>query len=252
MLQNISVVTLFPEMFSALDYGVVGSFIAKKNILMQYFNPRDYSDRSGGRVDDKVYGGGPGMLMQFDPIHKAIAAAKKSSATKTKVIYFSPNGRKLNNEYIVNLSQTESIIMISGRYEGIDARIMREVDDVVSIGDYVLSGGEFAAMTVIDAMIRLMPGCLGNDFSAEDDSFSNGLLEGPQYTRPAVTNGMMVPDVLRAGNSAEIEKWKMQQSLGLTWKRRPDLLLGSLDCKMRKMLLEYVLNYLTNIEESYE
>ncbi len=246
MNKNISIITLFPEMFAAIDYGVVGSFIAEKNILMHYFNPRDYSDRSDRRIDDKVYGGGPGMLMQFDPVHRAIVAARKVSKAKPKVICFSPSGRKLDNEYIAKLSNSESVIMISGRYEGIDARIMSEVDDVVSIGDYVLSGGEFAAMTVIDAMVRLMPGCLGNDFSAADDSFSHGLLEGPQYTRPAVVNGVAVPDVLRSGNSAAIAKWKMRESLGVTWQKRPDLLLGRLDCKMRKMLLEYVLNYLTN------
>ena len=235
-------------MFAALNYGVVGSFIAEKNICIECFNPRDYSDRADRRVDDKVYGGGPGMLMQFDPIHKAIAAAREAQQSKPRVIYFSPNGRKLNNEYITQLSQQENLIMISGRYEGIDARIMSEVDDVVSIGDYVLSGGEFAVMTVIDAMIRLMPGCLGNDSSALDDSFSSGLLEGPQYTRPRVAGGMEVPAVLMSGNSAEIAKWKLEQSLGITWQRRPDLILGSLDCKMRKMLLEYVLNYLTNVE----
>lgn len=248
MLKNISVITLFPEMFTALDYGVVGSFIAK-NIIMQYFNPRDFADRADRRIDDKIYGGGPGMLMQFDPVQKAIAAARKSHGGK--VIYFAPSGRKLNNKYASDFVKQESVIMVSGRYEGIDARILSEVDEVVSVGDYVLSGGELAAMSLIDATVRMIPGCLGNEASALDDSFSCGLLEGPQYTRPEVVSGMEVPQVLRSGDSAKIEKWKMQQALGATWKTRPELL-GSLDCKMRKMLLEYVLNYLTNVGESYE
>jgi tRNA (guanine37-N1)-methyltransferase len=228
MLKKIAIVTLFPEMFAALtDYGISSRAI-KQGLLQLYFsNPRDFTDDRHQTVDDRPYGGGPGMVMKIEPLKAAIEAARGWIVEPAKVIYMSPQGKPLNQRVVQQFAATEgeNLILIAGRYEGIDERLLiAEVDEEWSLGDYVLSGGELPAMVLLDGIIRLLPGALGHADSAAQDSFSHGLLDCPHYTRPDVYQGQSVPAVLLSGNHSDIAQWRLQQSLGRTWERRPELL----------------------------
>lgn len=222
---KIGVISLFPEMFSAVtDFGVTGRAIKEGLLEVSVWNPRDFTHDRHRTVDDRPYGGGPGMLMMVQPLVDAIEAAKSDLGQDTPVIYLSPQGRKLDHKGVQSLSGNDRMILIAGRYEGIDERIIEKyVDAQWSIGDYVLSGGELPAMVLIDAVSRLVPGVLGHQDSAEEDSFANGLLDCPHYTRPEVYNEQQVPSVLLSGNHEKIRRWRLQQSLGRTWLQRPEL-----------------------------
>ncbi|RCU51898.1 MULTISPECIES: tRNA (guanosine(37)-N1)-methyltransferase TrmD [Corallincola] len=220
------VVTLFPDMFTAIsEHGVTGKAIKNSLIELQTWNPRDFTHDKHRTVDDRPYGGGPGMLMMVQPLRDAIQAAKQAAGDGVKVIYLSPQGRKLDQQGVQELAGCEKLVLVAGRYEGIDERVIQsEVDQEWSIGDYVLSGGELPAMTLIDAVARLIPGVLGKSESAEQDSFVDGILDCPHYTRPEVLDGETVPSVLLSGNHESIRRWRLKQALGRTWLRRPELL----------------------------
>ena len=220
------VITLFPKMYQAIaEEGVVGRAISQQRVNLQLWNPRDYTEDKYKTVDDRPYGGGPGMVMKLEPLAKAIHAAKEDASKPAKVIYLSPQGSRLDQAKVDTLAQEDRLILLAGRYEGIDERVIDAcVDEELSIGDYVLSGGELASMVVIDAVTRLLPGVLGHDASAEQDSFSAGLLDCPHYTRPETSSMGDVPAVLLSGDHAAIARWREQQALGRTWLRRPDLL----------------------------
>lgn len=222
----IGVISLFPEMFDVFsEQGVTGRAIKKGVFEFHRWNPRDFTEDKHRTVDDRPYGGGPGMLMMVEPLKKAIRAAKAHAGGKVKTIYLSPQGRRLDQRGAHYLAGDSKLLLICGRYEGIDERLIEsEVDEEWSTGDYVLSGGELPAMTLIDAVTRLLPGVLGHQLSAQQDSFSNGLLDCPHYTRPEVLDGQSVPSVLLSGDHKKIELWRMQQALGRTWLRRPELL----------------------------
>lgn len=222
----LGVITLFPEMFRAVtDFGVTGRAVKNGLLELHTWNPRDFTHDRHSTVDDRPYGGGPGMLMMVQPLRDAIHAARAAAGEGAKVIYLSPQGRKLDQQGVSELAQSSRLILVCGRYEGIDERIIQtEVDEEWSIGDYVLSGGELPAMTLIDAVSRLVPGVLGKQASAEQDSFSDGLLDCPHYTRPESLDGLDVPAVLLSGNHEQIRLWRLQQSLGRTFLRRPELL----------------------------
>ncbi len=222
----VGVISLFPEMFrSVTDFGVTSQAIKKGFLSIETWNPRDFTHDKHRTVDDRPYGGGPGMLMMVQPLRDAINAARKASPGKTKVIYLSPQGRTLNQAGVEELATNKNLILICGRYEGVDERIIQsEVDEEWSIGDFVLTGGELPAMTLIDSVSRFIPGVLGDFASAEEDSFADGLLDCPHYTRPEVLDGKEVPSVLKSGNHKDIARWRMKQSLGRTWLRRPELL----------------------------
>jgi tRNA (guanine37-N1)-methyltransferase len=219
------IITLFPEAFRALDrQGVVGRALERGIASLHLWNPRDYAHDLHRTVDDRPYGGGPGMVLKVGPLSVAIAAAK-AAAPGSRVTYLSPQGRSLDQSAMGEIAAGPGRILIAGRYEGIDERLVeRLVDEEWSIGDYVLSGGELPAMVVMDAVIRLLPGALGHQDSAREDSYVNGLLDCPHYTRPEVVWGMQVPPVLLSGDHAAIARWRRQQALGRTWLRRPDLL----------------------------
>ncbi|TRY30999.1 tRNA (guanosine(37)-N1)-methyltransferase TrmD [Aliiglaciecola sp. M165] len=220
------VVSLFPEMFNSFTkQGVTGRAVKNQLLEVEFFNPRDFTHDKHRTVDDRPYGGGPGMLMMVQPLTDAIHAAKKAAGEKTKVIYLSPQGKKLDQTGVKQLSKHDSLIFVAGRYEGIDERVIQsEIDEEWSIGDYVLSGGELPTMVLMDAISRFVPGVLGHDQSAEQDSFTDGLLDCPHYTRPEQLDGRKVPEVLLSGNHQKIRQWRLQQSLGRTWLRRPELL----------------------------
>mgnify|MGYP000274186288 CR=1 FL=1 len=224
----IGVISLFPEMFDSItEFGVTGRAIRNGLIEFHKWNPRDFTHDKHRTVDDRPYGGGPGMLMMVQPLRDAIHAARaqaEQSGRKPKVIYLSPQGQKLSQTGVCELSQSNCLILIAGRYEGIDERIIEsEIDEEWSVGDYVLSGGELPAMTLIDAVARFIPGVLGHKQSAEQDSFSEGLLDCPHYTRPEQLDGMDVPAVLLSGDHEKIRLWRLQQSIGRTFLRRPEL-----------------------------
>jgi tRNA (guanine37-N1)-methyltransferase len=224
---NIYLISLFPELIQqATIFGVLGRAIKQQQLTLKCFNPRDYAEDRHCTVDDRPYGGGPGMLMKVEPLFKAIMAAKAVAGEAARVVYLSPQGQRLNQQLLVNAAATANdLILIAGRYEGIDERIIESlVDDEWSIGDYVLSGGEFAALVVVDAIARLIPGVLGDDESALQDSFMQGLLDCPHYTRPELINGLNVPDVLLSGDHRAIQRWRLKQALGRTWLRRPDMI----------------------------
>ncbi len=243
---HIEVVTLFPEMFSAVsDNGVTGRAIQKGLVQLGTVNPRDFTDDRHNTVDARPYGGGPGMVMMVEPLRDAISEARKKlgdHGDKAKVIYLSPQGRKLDQAGLQSLLEYEELILLCGRYEGIDERLIAsEVDEEWSIGDYVISGGELAAMVLIDGVTRLVPGALGHEESAQQDSFMNGLLDTPHYTRPEVLNGQAVPDVLLSGHHKNIEAWRLKQALGRTWLRRPDMLEKLTLTKVQeKLLAEFI------------
>lgn len=223
-------ITLFPRMFDAVtEWGVTGRARETGVYGFVAWNPRDFAANAYRTVDDRPYGGGPGMVMMADPLAKAIRAARQrqrsAGVPQTRVIYLSPQGRQLDHSLVEELAGQEGLVLVCGRYEGVDERLLeREIDSEISVGDYVLSGGELAAMTVLDAVIRQLPGVLGDAESAQQDSFVKGLLDCPHYTRPEVFEGERVPQVLMSGNHADIERWRLKQSLGRTWLRRPELL----------------------------
>ncbi|WP_295871448.1 tRNA (guanosine(37)-N1)-methyltransferase TrmD [uncultured Zhongshania sp.] len=240
---DISVVSLFPEMFAAVsDYGVTGRAVQKGLLNISCCNPRDYTTDRHQTVDDRPYGGGPGMVMMTAPLEQAIHAAKASVAPGATVIYLSPQGRPLDQQGLVELAQRPSLVLLAGRYEGVDERLIEaEVDEEWSIGDYVLSGGELAAMVMIDGLSRLLPGVLGHHLSAEQDSFAEGLLDCPHYTRPEHYRDRAVPDVLLSGNHEAIRRWRLKQSLGRTWLRRRDLLQRvELSSEQNTLLAEFI------------
>lgn len=222
---RVAVITLFPEMFRALtEYGITGRAVDNNYLILSTYNPRDYTEDVHRTVDDRPYGGGPGMVMRFEPLRDAIRDAR-TALPKAKVVYLSPQGSRLTQKDFVTGQEDSELILLAGRYEGIDERLMtNEIDAEWSIGDYVLSGGELAAMVVIDAMSRTIPGVLGHEDSSEQDSFSQGLLDCPHYTRPGKVDGLSIPEVLNSGNHEQIRLWRLQQALGRTWQRRPDLL----------------------------
>ena len=222
---QIAVVSLFPEMFEAVSgYGITGRAVAEGQLDLTLSNPRDYATDRHGTVDDRPYGGGPGMLMKIDTLASAIGDAREKVGS-ARVVYLSPQGQKFDHAKAVELAQLDSLILVAGRYEGVDERLIEaEVDEEISIGDYVVSGGEVAAMVVIDAVTRQLPGVLGHELSAEQDSFVQGLLDCPHYTRPEDYAGQCVPEVLLSGNHEKIRRWRLKQALGRTLKRRPDLL----------------------------
>lgn len=229
-------------MFSVLEYGITGRAIQSGLLNVQCWNPRGFTHNKHRNVDDRPYGGGPGMVMMAQPLQDAIQAAKQAAPKKPCVIHLSPQGKHFSQQAAEEMLKRESLILIAGRYEGIDERLLQcEVDEEWSIGDYVLSGGELAAMVMIDVMTRLIPGALGHEDSAAEDSLSSGLLKYPQYTRPENFNGLAVPNVLLSGNHKDIERWRLKQSLGKTWLKRPDLLMKmNLDKFQLELLMEFV------------
>jgi tRNA (guanine37-N1)-methyltransferase len=222
------VVTLFPEMFDALiDFGVTGRAIREGIVEVGFWNPRDHAQDRHRSVDDRPYGGGPGMVMSAPPLVAAIREAKASVGSGAKVLYLSPQGPRLTQAKAEVLAAAGSLVLVAGRYEGIDERVIEAVvDEEISIGDYVLSGGELPAMVLMDAVIRLLPGALGHGESAAQDSFSEGLLDCPHYTRPEVFEGRAVPEVLLSGDHEKIRRWRLEQSRHRTAERRPDLIAG--------------------------
>ena len=248
------VVSLFPEMFSAVtDYGITGRAVRDKLLELEFWNPRDFTRDKHQTVDDRPYGGGPGMVMQYQPLKSAITEARQAAAYHAEeqavsageasehaaVIYLSPQGRKLDQRGVEELAQRKQIILVAGRYEGIDERLVQDdIDEEWSVGDYVLSGGELPAMTLIDSVCRLIPGALGHESSAVEDSFSTGLLDFPHYTRPETIEKFGVPAVLLSGNHEKIREWRLKQALGRTWERRPDLLEARTLSKEEKNLLD--------------
>ncbi|SEQ36939.1 tRNA (guanine37-N1)-methyltransferase [Ectothiorhodospira magna] len=232
------VVSLFPGwVASVADWGITGRARDRGLLSLHGWDPRDYTHDRHRTVDDRPYGGGPGMVMKVDPLRQAIQAARHADPRPARVIYLSPQGRPLDQAGVQRLATLPRVILLAGRYEGIDERLIQlEVDEEWSIGDYVLSGGELAAMVLIDACARLLPGVLGDALSAAQDSFSQGLLDCPHYTRPEVVDGLAVPEVLLSGDHGRITGWRRKQALGRTWERRPDLLaqqeLSEADCRL--------------------
>jgi tRNA (guanine37-N1)-methyltransferase len=245
MLQ-LDVVTLFPAMFEAVtEWGVTGRARERGLYQLVAWNPRDFAASPYRTVDDRPYGGGPGMVLMPAPLHKALAAArqrqKSAGVREPRVVYLSPQGRLLDHARVVEYAGAQGLVLLAGRYEGVDERVVEQcVDEEVSIGDYVLSGGELAAMVLIDCVVRHLPGALGDADSAAEESFVKGLLDCPQYTRPEAYEGRSVPQVLLSGNHAEIGRWRLKQALGRTWRRRPDLLARrALSAEERVLLDEY-------------
>jgi len=239
---KIGIVSLFPEMFAALDYGICGRALKQGLLSLRIINPRDFTEDLHHTVDDRPYGGGPGMVMQAVPLCKAIEQAKVDIGGQAKVVYLSPQGKTVTQDDVRMLATRANMILIAGRYEGIDERIIEStVDEEWSIGDYILSGGELAAMVLIDAITRLLPGALGHAESAQQDSFMAGLLDCPHYTRPEEVFGKRVPSVLLSGHHQAIKRWRMKQSLGRTLLRRPDLLAKlDLDAEQQRLLAEFI------------
>jgi tRNA (guanine37-N1)-methyltransferase len=237
------VISLFPEMLSLLESGITGRAIKNKLMQVACWNPRDYTQNKHRNVDDSPYGGGPGMVMMAQPLQDAIRAAKETAPASPTVIHLSPQGKLFNQQAATDLLAKKSLIFIAGRYEGIDERLLeQEVDEEWSVGDFVLSGGELAAMTMIDVITRLIPGALGHEDSVTGDSITSGLLKYPQYTRPENFDGHIVPDVLMSGNHKAIELWRLKQSLGKTWLKRPDLLAKMNLTKLQQTLLQEFIN----------
>jgi len=244
---RIQVITLFPEEFTPLvDIGVTGRGIREGKVTLELLNPRDFAADRHRTVDDRPYGGGPGMVMAIEPLRSAIrmarARAEEMAESKARVGLLSPQGRRLDHEAVAGLAQRQELILVCGRYEGIDERLIElEVDEEWSIGDYVLSGGELAAAVIIDAITRLLPGVLGDEQSAHQDSFTDGLLDFQHYTRPENVEGLQVPPVLLSGDHRAIARWRRKQSLGRTWQRRPELLQRmDLDTESKALLTEFI------------
>ena len=232
------VVTLFPEMFAAITAsGITARALQRRLWRLEAWNPRDFTADAYRSVDDRPYGGGPGMVMLAEPLERALDALQ--AAGGGPVTYLSPQGRRLDHAKVVELAGREAVTLLCGRYEGVDERLLRRrVDEELSLGDFVLTGGELAAMAVIDAVVRQLPGALGDEESAIQESFADGLLDCPQYTRPEVYAGEPVPDVLLSGHHANIRRWRLKQSLGRTWLRRPELIAARALSEEENKLLE--------------
>ena len=240
---DIAVVSLFPEMLAPFaELGVLGRAVQRKLVRMDTVDPRSYATDAHGTVDDRPYGGGPGMLLRVEPYATAIAAARSRVPDGSPVIFLTPQGQVFDQTVAQRLAALPGMVLVAGRYEGFDERLIEMAcDEELSLGDFVLSGGELAAMAVIDATLRLLPGVLGDDQSAVEDSFSTGLLDHPHYTRPEVVHGRAVPGVLLAGDHQAIRRWRRKQALGRTSLRRPDLLRGeSLGSEDRRLLDEFL------------
>jgi len=241
---RIDVITLFPAMVTeAVSYGVTGRALKNELLQLALWNPRDFTENVHRTVDDRPYGGGPGMLLKAEPLELALSAAKKATDSESLVVYLSPQGRMLNQEAIKRFAQMPRLILVSGRYEGIDERfVQRCVDEEWSIGDYVVSGGELPALLMIDAIGRMLPGVLGHEDSARLDSHMDGLLDYPHYTRPEHWQGQQVPSVLLNGNHEQIRRWRLKQSLGHTWLKRPEMLSAiELNDEQKQLLNEFKL-----------
>ena len=237
------VVTLFPQMIQdASRYGVLGKAIENKAVRLVVWNPREFATDKHRSVDERPYGGGPGMLMAVQPLRDTIKAAAADDTSQAKVLYLSPQGQPLKQADLIRFAGLERLLLVSGRYEGIDERVINSViDEEISLGDYVLSGGELAALSVIDGVTRLLPGVLGSDESSKQDSYMHGLLDYPHYTRPNIVDGMEVPSILLGGDHAAIKQWRLKQSLGRTWQRRPDLMKDyPLDSEQERLLNEFI------------
>lgn len=239
------IVSLFPEMFQTLRVGITGRAIKGRLLKIDLWNPRDFAIDKHKSVDDHPYGGGPGMVMMPEPLKAAIAAAKNAAPANPIVIYLSPQGRQFNQDTATQLAVKKSVILVAGRYEGIDERLIeQEIDEEWSIGDYILTGGELAAMVMIDAVTRLLPEAVGDEDSVSQDSLTTGLLKYPQYTRPENHEGHRVPEVLLSGHHKQIERWRLKHALGKTWLRRPDLLAKrQLNEKESALLTEFIKEY---------
>jgi tRNA (guanine37-N1)-methyltransferase len=240
---RIEVVTLFPEFVAgAVRIGVLGRAIERGRISVQATTPREFADDPHRTVDDRPYGGGPGMVLKIEPTRTAIRAAKARLPPGTRSVFLAADGARLTQAKAHEFAKLPGLLLLAGRYEGVDERLIEaEIDESISIGDYVLSGGELPALVLIDAVARLLPGVLGDDESAQQDSFSNGLLDWPHYTRPEVFEGRAVPEVLASGNHAAIQRWRLKHALGRTWLRRPDLIAATtLTPEQRRLLDEYV------------
>ena len=250
---HISVVTLFPELFAVVsDYGITGRAVKNGILSLDYLNPRDFSSDRHRTVDDKSYGGGPGMVMMVEPLGKAIRKAKQGHPNnKVKVIHLSPQGKLLTQADLKKMATESGLVLVASRYEGVDERLISaEIDEEYSIGDYVISGGEIAALVLIDGVTCLLPNVLGDSESAELDSFMNGLLDYPHYTRPEQVDNVQVPSVLLSGDHKAIARWREKQSLGRTWLRRPDLLQKMhLDSEQNELLSEFIHEYEQAIEK---
>ncbi len=245
---RIDVISLFPDWIAQLEhYGVVGRGLRERHLSLQSWNPRDYSDHRNRRVDDRPFGGGPGMVMQVEPLARTLDAvrAARSESSPAPVIMLSPQGERFDQRWARRLTHTPGFVLLCGRYEGIDQRFIdRHVDVQLSAGDYVLSGGELPAMMLIDAVARLLPGVLGDAASAAQDSFTHGLLDHPHYSRPDIVDGVAVPDVLLSGDHAAIARWRHRQALGMTWLHRPDLLQGlTLSDEQQSLLRAFIAEY---------
>lgn len=239
---KVGVVTLFPDMFDLFtDWGISGRAVDRGLVQLSLFNPRDHAEDAHRTVDDRPFGGGPGMVMMYRPLQRSIRDAR-AALPGAKVHLLTPQGQRLTQADARTLALQESLILVAGRYEGLDERLIEaEVEQQWSIGDYVLSGGELACLVLLDAMTRLLPGSLGHEHSAADDSFENGFLEHPQYTRPEEVDGRRVPEILLSGNHGAIRRWRMKQALGRTWLRRPDLLQQrQLDAEQETLLAEFI------------
>ena len=236
----IGVVSLFPEMFKAVtEYGISRRAVENGLLTLEVWNPREFTEDKHRTVDDKPYGGGPGMLMKVQPLKDAINAAKSKAQAQCPVIYLSPQGKPLEQADLASLAMLPEVILVAGRYEGIDERLMESAIDIeVSIGDFVVSGGELPAMLLIDGVTRLLAGAVGDAESVEQDSFSNGLLDYPQYTRPETDDGLTVPEVLMSGDHGQIARWRKMQSLGRTYEKRPDLITDRMLTNEEKQLLD--------------
>lgn len=240
---HFEVVTLFPELVGLVGrFGVVGRAVERGLLRLGTSDPREFATDVHRTVDDRPYGGGPGMVMKVEPLRSAIRAARAKLPAGSRTVFLSPQGRVFSQAVAEEYRKLPGLLLVAGRYEGIDERVVRmEADETLTIGDYVLSGGELPAMLVVDAVARLVPGVLGDENSAMEDSFSNGLLDCPHYTRPEVVEGLRVPPVLLSGDHEAIRRWRLAQSLGRTWTMRPELLAGrELSAEERQLLEEYI------------
>ena len=221
---QIAIVTIFPQMFDGfVCEGMTRRALEVGQLQLEFRNPRDFTEDNHRQVDDRPYGGGPCMVMMAEPLDQAISSAR--AAVRGRVIYLSPQGRRLEQKRVRELAGEAGLVLLAGRYEGVDERVLEaEIDEEISIGDYVLSGGELPAMVLIEALVRYLPGVLGNEDSVKSDSFTAGLLDWPHYTRPEVYGEDQVPPVLLSGHHEEIRRWRMKQALGRTWQKRPELL----------------------------
>ena len=242
-----NLITIFPEQLKrTLEFGVVGKAIENKLIELNFIDPREFSDNDYGSIDDKTYGGGPGMVMQVEPILSSIEKVKKESKNKIKTVFLSPQGEQYTQKHAEQFLQDNEIIIVSGRYEGFDERVIGLTENSVeiSIGDYVLSGGEIATSVIVDSISRLIPGVLGDEQSAAQDSFTSGLLDHPHYTRPEIIRDKEVPKVLLSGDHKAIKRWRLKQSIVRTFKKRPDLLKKRKLSKDEQLLLDEYLEEL--------